>query len=103
MEDIEAFADAQVGAAARTVHRGCRKALQDYVELSPVRTEKEGDRLIVEAGFDPSAIRLSGNLSGHPPFQGVLRHHGWRVVRASLPEPPASQDLSIVTPAEVEI
>lgn len=103
MEDVEAYSDAQIGAAARGVHRGSRKALKDYVELQPVRSEKEGEPLTVEPGFDPSAIRLSGNVSGDPPFQGVLRHPGWRVVKANLPVPPSRHDESIVMPAEVEI
>jgi len=103
MEDIEPFSDAQVGAAARTVHRGARKALQDYVQITPVRDEKEGAQLTVEPGFDAGAIRLTGNLTGNPPFQGTLRHHGWRVAKANLPAPPPNQDASIVMPAEVEI
>jgi hypothetical protein len=101
MEDIEAYSDAQVGTAARGVHRGCRKALEEYIEIKPVRTENEGDSLTVEAGFDPYAVRLVGNLTGEPPYNGVLRHHGWRVVKANLPQTSANQD--IVMPAEVEI
>jgi len=103
MEDVDAYGDAQVGAAARSVHRGCRKALQDYVKLQPVRLEKEGDRLTVDPGFDPAAIRLTGNLVGNPPFQGTLRHHGWRIEKANLPAPPQGPDPGIVQPAEVEI
>jgi hypothetical protein len=103
MEDVEAYTDGQIGAAARGVHRGCRKALKDYIEVTPLRSEKEGDRLTVEPGFDPSAIRLTGNLSGDPPFHGVLRHHGWKLVRANLPAPTPTQDASIVMPAEVEV
>lgn len=103
MEDIEPYPDAQVGMASRGVHRGCRKALKDYIELKPVRTEKEGDDLTVEPGFDPGAIRLIGNVTGAPPFQGKLVHPGWRIVKAEVPIPPANQDESIVMPAEVEI
>lgn len=103
MEDVEPYGDAQVGAAARTVHRGCRKALQEYVQVTPVRAEKEGDALTVESGFDPGAIRLTGHLVGDPPFQGVLRHHGWRLLKANLPAPLPNQDATIVMPAEVEV
>lgn len=103
MEDIDTYSDAQVGMASKGVHRGCRKALREYIELQPVRGEKEGDALTVEPGFDASAIRLVGNVSGNPPFQGKLVHPGWRVVKANVPTPPANQDESIVMPAEVEI
>lgn len=103
MEDIDPYPDASVGVAARSVHRGSRKALKEYIELQPVRSEKEGDTLTVEPGFDPSAIRLMGKVTGNPPFQGVLRHPGWRIVKANVPTPPPQQDRSIVMPAEVEV
>lgn len=90
-ENLAGFSDAQVGAAARTVHDGCRKALQAMTALAPVRTEAEGASLEIPAGFDPRAVRLTGNVVGNPPFKGVLRHHGWR----------AGDE--IVAPAEVEL
>ncbi len=31
-------------------------------------------------------IRLTGNVVGEPPFNGTLRHHGWRVREVKLPE-----------------
>jgi Domain of unknown function (DUF2760) len=103
MEDVEGFGDADVGAVARSVHRGCRKALDQYLTLEAIRSEKEGDRLTVAAGFDPGALRLEGKVTGDPPFDGTLRHHGWKLVKANLPKPPAGQDASIVMPAEVEV
>src|SRR4051812_6294245 len=42
MEDLAAYADAQVGAAVRDVHSGSRQALQRYVSLAPVMDEEEG-------------------------------------------------------------
>ena len=57
----------------------------------------------VPAGFDPSAIRLTGNVTGQPPFQGTLQHHGWRVKEIKLAPPPEGQDQFIVQPAEVEL
>ena len=103
MEDIDGFPDAQVGALAKTVHSGCRKALEEYVELAPVRSEKEGAPLTLETGFDAYAIRITGNIAGDPPFKGTLVHPGWRVAKANLPVAPPAQDASIVMPAEVEI
>ena len=100
-EELASFSDAQVGAAARTVHAGCRKALRDAFTFAPVRTEPEGSAVTLAAGFDPQAVRLSGNVSGNPPFSGVLRHHGWRVTGTRLPAAPA--DSAVVAPAEVEL
>lgn len=99
-EDIESFSDAQIGAVARNVHKGCAHVVKQYLTLEPVLPQKEGELVTVETGFDPSRIRLVGKVEGDPPFQGTLRHHGWRLVAAKLPEQKA-QD--VLLPAEVEL
>ncbi len=71
--------------------------------IEPVMKEREGEIVTVEEGFDPSTIRLTGNVVGEPPFKGTLKHCGWRVPSSTMPELPQSQDLSILEPAEVEI
>lgn len=102
-EDIAGAGDADVGAAARVVHTGCRKALQQYFVLEPVRGESEGAGVTVDRGFDPHQIRLSGNVHGEPPFKGKLAHAGWRAREVKLPDRPPSVDARVVAPAEVEI
>ena len=102
-EELSGFSDAEVGAAARTVHAGCRKVLQEGLRLDPVRLEKEGALLVIERGFDARAVRLTGNVVGDPPFRGTLRHHGWRVAEVRLPEPPEGEAASLLAPAEVEL
>ena len=103
MEDVAGYDDAQVGAAARGVHAGCRKALAEVVTLEPVEPGEEGSPVTVEAGFDASAIRLVGGVRGDPPFTGTLAHHGWRATRVALPDLPDSMDAMVVCPAEVEV
>jgi hypothetical protein len=63
------------------------------------------DKIIGPAiiGFDPSAIRLTGNVTGAPPFKGTLEHHGWRVTKIKVQKPPEGQDAFVVAPAEVEL
>ncbi len=100
-EELTGFSDTQIGAAARSVHDGCRKALREAVTLEAVRLEKEGSAVEIPFGFNPSALRLTGNVVGQPPFRGVLRHHGWRVAKVMLPPPPA--DPTLLAPAEVEL
>jgi hypothetical protein len=100
-EELAGFSDAQIGAAARTVHDGCRKTLREAFTLEPVRREPEGAAVELPGGFDPRAIRLTGNVMGNPPFKGVLKHHGWRVVEIHMPS--ASGDPTVVAPAEVEL
>jgi hypothetical protein len=102
-EDISAFSDSEIGAAARVVHEGCRKAVRNYFTLEPVRGEQEGTRITLNEGFDASSVRLTGNVLGRPPFTGNLIHRGWRVSSARLPRVAEGHDTSIVAPAEVEL
>ena len=103
-EDLSAYQDAQIGAAVRNVHQGCKEALAEYVDLEPIFTENEGSAVTIEPDFDAHAIRLTGNIVGDPPFKGALRHRGWRVARVGLPTPsPAQQKERIVAAAEVEV
>ena len=102
-EDIAAYSDAEIGAAARVVHEGCRKVLREHVSLAPVRAESEGSRLTLPAGFDAAAVRLTGNVVGQAPFTGTLAHRGWRATEVRLPQLAEGHDARIVAQAEVEL
>jgi len=102
-EDIDAYNDAQIGAAVRSIHAGCRKALSERIELERIFAAEDGSQVTVESGFDPAAVRLTGNVSGTPPFRGTLQHGGWRASKVTLPQSPGETDPTIVAPAEVEI
>ena len=102
-EDIAAYSDAEIGAAARVVHEGCRKVLREHVSLAPVRSENEGSRLTLPAGFDAVAVRLTGNVVGQAPFTGTLTHRGWRASDVRLPQWVEGRDAAIVAQAEVEL
>jgi Domain of unknown function (DUF2760) len=102
-EDMAAYTDAQVGAAARVVHDQCKRALDAHVTLERVRSEVEGTRVPVLKGFSPSEIRLLGHVSGEPPFEGALTHAGWRVVHIELPKLSEGHDVKVIAPAEVEL
>ena len=103
-EEIAPYQDAQIGAAVRELHASCRKALEQYVTLEPIYAEEEDRPVTVEAGFDPAAVKLVGNVTGRPPLRGLLRHKGWRVTEVNLPSlPPQGAGRAVVAPAEVEI
>ena len=102
-EDVTSFSDADVGAAARVVHAGCKKALTQCLELEPVLKDAEGASVNVPAGFDAQRIRLTGNVAGQPPFQGALKHHGWVATSVRLPAVSESLDPRVIAPAEVEL
>lgn len=102
-EDVQSFGDADVGAAARVVHAGCKKALAEYFSLTPVRAEDEGAAVTLPAGFDADENRVTGNVVGEPPYSGTLAHPGWRVTAVRLPTLGAGHDPHVVAPAEIEL
>jgi len=103
-ESIAAFDDAQVGAAVRDVHRDASAVLDRLFSLRPVMSEPEGASVQVPAAADAARIRLTGNVTGQPPFRGTLRHHGWEASKIQLPEwSGSSAAASVVAPAEVEL
>jgi hypothetical protein len=103
LEDIQSYSEAQIGAAVRDIHRQCRVALKEHLDLQPVLSQQEGSTVEIPSGFDPSAVRLTGNVTGQPPFRGTLQHHGWRVKEIKLAPPPEGQDEFVLMPAEVEL
>ncbi|HEX3765102.1 MAG TPA: DUF2760 domain-containing protein [Kofleriaceae bacterium] len=103
LEPLDGFSDADIGAAVRDVHRGCRKVLDQHLSLEPVMPGAEEARVAVPRGFDPAEVRLIGEARGEPPFRGTLRHHGWRVVDARLPALADGVDRAVIAPAEVEL
>ena len=102
-QEVDAYSDQQVGAAARVVHEGMRRVLRETLTIAPIRTEPEGGRVTLEAGFDASEVRITGQLVGAPPFRGTLVHAGWRATDLRLPKVASGRDLSILAPAEVEL
>ena len=102
MEDLTGYADAQVGAAVRDVHAGCRASLTRYLTLEPVLHDGEGTAVTIDGGADPARVKAVGNITGTAPLRGVLRHRGWEATRVELPPLPAGVR-TVVAPAELEV
>lgn len=102
-EDLSLYDDGQIGAVVRSIHDNCKKSLIKNLSPQPVMEETEGDPVNVPPDFDPAAIKLTGNVTGEPPFRGILRHRGWRAASLELPEITGTGDPKIIAPAEVEI
>ena len=105
MDDINAYGDAQVGAAARVVHAGCKSVLQEHFEIIPVRAEPEGSTVQVPAGYLTDEYRLVGRIAGSAPFSGILVHRGWKTNMVKLPQllRGAADQLPAIAPAEVDV
>jgi len=102
-ESLDDHQDADIGVAARDVHRGCKKVLDQHLSFEPVMPGEEDTKVSVPKGFDPAEVRLIGEAKGEPPYRGTLRHHGWRVVDAKLPTLAEGVDRTVIAPAEVEV
>jgi hypothetical protein len=95
MDDITSYSDAQVGAAGRVLHEGCKAALLEHFGIRPVREEGEGSKVTVPSGYAPD--------SGEAPFRGTLVHHGWKTEWVKLPRLIRTSRLPAIAPAEVEL
>lgn len=102
-EDIASYSDADVGVAARVVHEGCNKAINEHFSLAPIRSEQEGGKITLQQGFDASSVRLTGNIVGSAPFTGTLIHKGWQVTNIRLPKLTQGHNANILAAAEVEL
>ena len=103
-ESLEDYNDEQVGAASRDVLRNCRAVLNRLFDLQPVLREPEGAPVELPAGFDTGRFRLTGSVSGQPPFHGSLMHHGWQAGKCEVPAWSGSDEAArVVAPAEVEL
>jgi hypothetical protein len=103
-ENLSEYDDAQIGAAVRSIHSGCKETLSKYIDLKPIFTDEEGKEVTVDQGFDSRAIQLTGNVKGNPPFKGILRHRGWRAVKVQIPQLTSQEEgNNILAPAEIEI
>jgi hypothetical protein len=103
-ESIEGYNDAQVGAAVRDVHRGCRDVLERMFDLQPVVDQEEDSTIEVS---DPAAAkwRLTGNVGqSSGAVSGKLMHSGWKSSKYNVPEwSGTATDADVVAPAEVQI
>lgn len=104
MDDIGKYSDAQVGAAARVVHQGCKAAFDELFSIEAVSPDQEGATVSVSADAGVN-YRLVGALSGDGPHAGVLVHKGWKATRVNLPRVIKREDdgLPPIAPAQVEV
>jgi hypothetical protein len=105
MDDVTPYSDAQIGAAARVLHAGCKAVLVEHFGVRALRDEAEGARITVPAGYGAESYRLVGRISGEAPFSGTLIHHGWVAEWVKLPRllHSGTGKHPTIAPAEVEL
>lgn len=107
MEDISAYTDEQIGAAAREVHGKTCQIIVRCFAPQPIIDAVEGSAVTAPPGDTASGsqlVKFIGNVPASGKAKGgALRHRGWRATLATLPKLSAQQDLTILAPAEIEV
>lgn len=99
-ESLDAYEDAQIGAASREVLRDCRKSLERMFALAPVAEAEEGDSLQLPSPASPAKYRLLG--SGDR-ATAVITHRGWQATRCEVPQWNGQRDEKLLlAPIELE-
>lgn len=103
MEPLAGYSDAQVGAAARTVHDDCAKVIARMFEPRPLHEAAEGEKIDVAPGYDAARLRIVGERpSGE--FKAVLQHAGWQASRCDVPQWTGEDGAArIIAAAEAEV
>ena len=101
-EDLSEYEDDEIGGSVRTIHEGCRKALDRICKREKVIDQDEESSVRVNKDYDASSIKLSGRVSDMFPLKGELVHPGWKVTDIDLPQRPEAMK-RVLAPAEVEI
>ena len=102
-EPLAGFSDAQIGAAARTVHDDCAKVLERFFGLQPVIDLPEESPVEVTAK-NASLFQLTGDLNQPLPCRGKLIHPGWKATKTDLPTwTGQSETALVIAPSEVTL
>jgi len=89
------YSDEQVGAAAREVLEESGKVINRMFALQPVSSAEDGSEISTPESFDPAEYRLTGNVTGEPP---------WKATKCEVPAWSGSAKAkNIVAPVEIEI
>ena len=103
-EQLGQYTDEEIGAAARDVLRDCGGVLDRMFDIQALSNEEEGAAIETPDSLDAGQFKLTGKVSGDPPFRGKLVHHGWHATRCELPVWSGSKETAlIVAPIELEV
>jgi hypothetical protein len=101
-EDLSEYEDDEIGSSVRTIHEGCKRALEKICDREKVVDQEEESAVRVNRDYDANAMKLTGRVSDMFPLKGQLVHPGWKVTEMRLPVRPEGAR-PVLAPAEVEI
>ena len=103
-EPLDAYSDAQVGAASRDVHRECGRVIDRMFGVQPNSDLEEGAQIDVPQKADPGCFRVVGNVTEETDASGQIVHQGWKATRCEVPQWTGSKEARLViAPTEVEV
>lgn len=99
-ENLSAYSDAQVGAAARPCLTQCAVTLDRVLGVKAIEAASDGQAISVPEAATPSRYTWIGEGSGSA---GKLVHHGWEASRVDLPHwTGVDADAHVIAPAQVQ-
>jgi len=99
-ENLSAYSDAQVGAAARPCLVQCAATLDRIMGLKPIETTSDGQTITVPESATAARYSWIGEGEG---ATGKLIHHGWEASRVELPSwTGEAGDATVIAPAQVK-
>lgn len=99
-ENLSAYSDAQIGAAARPCLQQCAATLERVMSVHPIVTANDGSMIDVPESAGPSRYQWIGEGSG---TSGKLVHHGWKVDQLELPQwTGPHQDSGVIAPVQLQ-
>ena len=103
-ESIDGYNDAQVGAAARQIHQGCKEVVERMFAPAALVDQQEGSAIDVDDATS-GRFKLTGSVSQTATgISGQLVHHGWLASKCDVPGWSGDSDaLNVVAPAEVQV
>ncbi len=86
MDDIAAYDNESVGAAARIVHQGCCEVIKECFTIEAVHPGAEMEEISLADNYDSNSYRLVGRVPDSAPFNGQVQHRGWKTTSVKLPQ-----------------
>ncbi len=101
-ENLDDYNDEEIGGSVRSIHEGCKKAIDSHIQMEKVLDQEEESTCRINKDYDAKSIKLTGRVADNYPMKGSLVHPGWKVKEVKLTQKSKSAQ-NILAPAEVEI
>lgn len=100
-ENLDQYADEQIGAAARPCLKQCRQTLDRLLKIQPLVSAAEGDSIPVQSGASSARVRWVGESTDRGTAQVI--HTGWQATQIELPSwSGAPSDTMVIAPTQVQ-